>query len=137
MTPTAASCADEIAVEIAAVNAAVQTWFNGTDEAGFLDRLMGHFSDDCSVVLPDGTQLDRTSLRDIFAARAGQRPQLVIEITEIALLAEWDAGAVATYVERQDDRVGNRNARRSTVLFTRDAEGAPRWRRLHETFFRE
>ncbi|WP_118180925.1 DUF4440 domain-containing protein [Paraburkholderia phosphatilytica] len=132
MTPIAT-----FADEIAAVNAAVQTWFNGTEEAGFLDRLMDHFSDDCSVVLPDGTLLDKVSLRDVFAARGGLRPKLTIEITEIALVAEWDGGAVASYVERQNDGVGNRNARRSTVLFVRDEEGTPRWCRLHETFFKE
>lgn len=123
--------------ELNRIHVEIQALFDGSAEAGAVDRLMTRFAPSFLLVMPNGTLLDHAGLRETFAGLAGARPGSQITIRDVAIVAEYPAGAVVRYREYQRDDSGNANVRRSTAVFDRDAHGNVTWRHLHETFCTE
>jgi hypothetical protein len=123
--------------EIDDVNALVQAWYNSAADAAVLERLMGRFSADFSMILPNGGTLNYATLHEIFARNGGQYPGFEIAIIDKAVLASYPTGAVVTYTEHQSDGHGKRTLRRSTAVLELDAQGKVMWRHLQETFCAE
>ena len=123
--------------ELENIHVEIQTLFDGSADAGALDRIMNRFAPSFALVMPSGAVLDRASLRDTFAKLNGARPGSKIQIREMALIAEYPSGAVVKYREYQRDNAGNANVRRSTAVMELDAHGKVAWRHLHETFCTE
>ena len=111
-------------------------WFtSGRDEAVF-EAMMAAFGPRFALVDPSGEVFDRARVDDMLrGARATRASDFRIAIEDGTVLWETADAALVGYVERQwmDGRV---TARRSTALFTRNAD-APcgvRWNYLHETW---
>ncbi|CAM3773627.1 nuclear transport factor 2 family protein [Pseudomonas wadenswilerensis] len=118
--------------EVLDAHVAIQQWLSGTAPADRLDALMARFSPLYSMITLPGQVLDYQGLRALFQQAHGKRAGLEISIDELHLIAEGPSLAVVGYREWQADAAGNRSVRRSTVVFER-ANGALRWRHLHET----
>jgi hypothetical protein len=123
--------------ELENIHVEIQALFDGSADAGALDRIMNRFAPSFSLVMPSGAVLDCASLRDTFAKLNGARPGSKIQIKDMALIAEYPSGAVVKYREYQRDNAGNANVRRSTAVMELDAHGKVVWRHLHETFCTE
>ncbi|MBB1624206.1 hypothetical protein [Achromobacter sp. UMC71] len=115
-------------------HALIEQWIGQADlPPDTLPRLLAHFSDDFSMVPPDGQRLPDGALPGLFARVAGSRPGLRIGIDELAV-RHTDAGsAVLTYRESHAWN-GGATVRRATAGFVAAADGRPLWRHLHETW---
>lgn len=120
--------------ELANIHVEIQALFDGSADAGALDRIMNRFAPSFELVMPSGVALDRAGLRDVFAKLNGARPGSQIQIKDMAIIAEYPSGAVVKYREYQRDNAGNANVRRSIAVMEIDAHGKVAWRHLQETF---
>jgi hypothetical protein len=131
MTPLAASAAREIE----ALHAHFVELFTGRSVD--LSRCKAAFSPQFTMVMPDGTRLERAAiLAGLAAARAPA--DFRIAIADIRPVWEGNGSALLQYVEQQY-RDGNTTRRLSVALFEAEAE-APCgvvWRYLHETWMRD
>ncbi|MGF6769216.1 hypothetical protein P3T18_001686 [Paraburkholderia sp. GAS199] len=123
--------------ELDDIHVEIQALFDGSADAGALDRIMARFAPSFTLVMPSGAVLDRASLHDTFARLNGARPGSQIQIKDRVIVAQYESGAVVTYREFQRDDTGTANVRRSTAVMEVDAHGLVRWRHLQETFCTE
>ncbi|NVE01604.1 DUF4440 domain-containing protein [Massilia sp. BJB1822] len=120
--------------EVIDAHVEIEQWLSGTAPAEKLAPLLARFSVQFSMVSPKGAQLGYGDLSVMFSGGHGSRPGLRIHIDGFQTLQEWEGGAVVSYREKQVLENGDGNVRHSTAVFTRDAEDAVKWVRLHETF---
>jgi hypothetical protein len=120
--------------ELSSIHVDIQALFDGSADAGMLDRLMVRFAPHFRLVTPTGAVLDRAGLRDTFAKLTGARRGSRIAIRDMEIVAEYPEGAVVRFREYQRDSTGHANVRHSTAVFDIDAHGKVLWRHLHETF---
>jgi len=116
--------------EVIAAHVAIERWLS--EGAGDEQALLARFSADYAMITLAGSVLDTQGLHDFFHAQRGARPGLVIELDEMTLVAEWPAGAVVRYRERQMLPEEETTLRWSTAVFELQ-DGRPQWRHLHET----
>ena len=85
---------------------------------------------------PHGTRTSRAEVLSQLEAGYNQTDELSIGIEQPLLIADDDKIIVAEYIEVHELPNGQRNRRRSTVVFRIDPEGPNglRWLRVHETF---
>lgn len=122
--------------EIVELHDAFEAWFLGNlADLGRVDRAL---HDTFTFVDPYGGTSDREgTMADLHAGRA-HTTALKITTSDHRVVFESDTVVVAEYVE-QHQLAQRTNARRATVVFTRDAD-APnglRWLRVHETWLPE
>lgn len=111
----------------------IRLWLSGEGNETHLSRLLERFSPAFTMVTLSGAQIDYEGLQTFFTQARGSRPGLQIAIDELETLLGNEDGAVVFYRERQESASGEATMRRSTAVFTRDAQGAVRWLRLQET----
>lgn len=118
---------EPIRAEIVRHHEVIRRWLAGTmprsDFGAFADAHAPGFT----MVRPDGSALDRDRVLEWVREAYGTVPGIVIEISDVALVAEEGALAVASYAERRSTGP----AIRSTVVFRRGSGLA--WLHLHET----
>ena len=111
----------------------IEGWFSGL-EPGVLPILLARFSEQFTMIAPNGKALDLNGVESLFEQLRGARPGLVITLSEFKGIALHAGGAVVSYRELQEEHNGNRTDRRATVVFEQNAAGDVLWRHLHETF---
>jgi hypothetical protein len=116
--------------EVKTAHIAIENWL-GKGE-GDVQALLAGFAADFSMVTPAGGELDFATLGSFFLGQKAARPGLKIELSDIEIVAEWPAGAVVSYREKQTLPGQPSTLRHSTVVFSRQAD-RPLWLRLHET----
>ncbi|WP_341313228.1 hypothetical protein WN982_17795 [Paraburkholderia sp. IMGN_8] len=120
--------------ELDTTHVEIQALFDGSADAGALERIMARFAPQFTLVMTSGVALDHAGVREIFAKLRGARPGSQIKIRDMEIVAEYPSGAVVKYREYQRDDAGNANVRRSTAVMDIDAHGKVTWRHLQETF---
>lgn len=99
-----------------------------------LDTIMARFHPAFVRVGPDGAAQDVARLREMLAALVGMVPdsfRITVEIE--GAVAAGPGAAVVRYIERQSGRGDEPTVRRSLAVFV-EAEGAPKWLALQETW---
>jgi len=120
--------------EVLDAHLAIEQWFAGGADSGSEAALLARFSPDFSMVTPDGRQLDKAALGQLFAQAAGQRPGFKIAVSDLYGIDQHEDGAIVAYREEQVDGAGRRTLRVSTVVFRRTVSGELLWRHLHESW---
>jgi hypothetical protein len=120
--------------ELHHIHVEIQALFDGSADAGVLERIMARFAPQFTLVMPSGAVLDHAGVREIFTKLRGARPGSQIRIRDMEIVTEYPSGAVVKYREYQRDSAGNANVRRSTAVMDIDAHGKVTWRHLQETF---
>ncbi|MFP3565226.1 hypothetical protein [Paraburkholderia sp. SIMBA_030] len=120
--------------ELDTIHVEIQALFDGSADAGALERIMARFAPQFTLVMTSGVALDHAGVREIFAKLRGARPGSQITIRDREIVAAYPSGAVVKYREYQRDNAGNANVRRSTAVMDIDAHGKVTWRHLQETF---
>ena len=111
----------------------IRLWLSGEGNETHFSSLLERFSPAFTMVTLSGAQIDYEGLQTFFIQARGSRPGLRIVIDELETLLGNEDGAVVSYRERQESALGGTTMRRSTAVFTRDAQGSVQWLRLQET----
>ncbi|RDK00599.1 hypothetical protein [Paraburkholderia lacunae] len=120
--------------ELEHIHVEFQALFDGSADAGALERIMARFAPQFTLVMPSGVVLDLAGVRETLTKLRGARPGSQITIRDREIVTEYPSGAVVKYCEYQRDSAGNANVRRSTAVMDIDAQGKVTWRHLQETF---
>lgn len=132
----------KLRTEVETLHEILAAWFRGdvaADREYFDAHLVSRFADDCRIVYPSGTVLDRKDLFDPIFAAHGSNPKFGVAIRDFRLIAVSDDGSLATacYIEGQINALNTvpaDNARMSTVVFrVHDAGRKLAWLHIHET----
>ena len=134
------SVADASGNEVVRLHEFFVEWFNSDleDTDGVFSRVESAFHRDFSMVLPDGSTIDReTTLAQIRSAHGSadlDQPSR-IEIVDVETHFVGADVALVSYEERQFAGGALQNRRASTACFVTaaDAPNGVRWLRLHET----
>lgn len=112
----------------------IENWFNGTDTANTIyEQLIADFSPDFTMITLGGKELDYANLCNFFKAQSGAKPALKITLQNMTTIYENNESAVITYQETQEQPQKSPHRRFSTVVLSKDLDGKPLWRHLHET----
>ncbi|MBB5609602.1 MULTISPECIES: DUF4440 domain-containing protein [unclassified Janthinobacterium] len=121
--------------DVMSTHVLIRQWLGGEVAAPALCAdLLARFSPDYSMVTSTGKQLDHASLTAFFSSAGGSRPGLAMEISELRLIQQSDAGATVSYREIQTLPGAEITERFSTVVYEKTADGTLLWRHLHETW---
>lgn len=129
--------------EVEEQHAVIQAWLSGAmarDEAEFGRRFVDRLSEGFVIIPPGGAPASREDVVADLRSAHGASPGFRIGIRNVVVHEARDGLVVATYEEHQRgarNAIAPDNARRSTVVFVDEptADGALRWRLLHETWF--
>lgn len=97
------------------------------------DQLIARFSEHYSMIGVAGHFLDFNALSGFFRANGAVKKGMKIEVFNLRTIAEWPAGAIVFYQERQTLADRSTTLRYSTAVFERTEQGKICWRHLHET----
>lgn len=118
----------------------LQEWFSGDRDMDedFLDRRLKAFHGDFRYFGPSGATITYDDLRAAYPGRHGFKPDISIEIRDLALRLETPDAVIVTYREVQTDPTDADfdHVRLSTAVFLPDAASPPGvvWFHLHEVF---
>lgn len=112
----------------------IENWFSGTDTSNTIyEQLIADFSPDFTMITLSGKELDYANLCSFFKAQSGAKPALKITLHNMTTIYENNDSAVITYQETQEQPQKPPHQRFSTVVLSKDLNGKPLWRHLHET----
>ncbi|MDM7852606.1 DUF4440 domain-containing protein [Pseudochrobactrum kiredjianiae] len=112
----------------------IENWFSGSDTANTIyEQLIADFSPDFTMITLGGKELDYANLCSFFKAQSGAKPALKITLHNMTTIYENNDSAVITYQETQEQPQKPPHRRFSTVIVSKDPNGKPLWRHLHET----
>ncbi|MEV6711528.1 hypothetical protein AB0M48_05715 [Lentzea sp. NPDC051208] len=106
---------------------ALQSWLNDSGEDA-LRRFKAAHDPDFTLVDVEGARRDLSQLEDLLDGVGGSMPGLVIDITEVTLLAESGDLKLVRWTETHQG-VGEPRIRIATAALRND-----RWLSVHETF---
>lgn len=113
----------------------IEEWFNGSKNATpeLLNELLAKFSNDFSMINPNGSQLTYKDLESFLSQMYGARVGVKIEVTKPIVIHETENICILQYAEIQHlpDKVLHRL---STAIFINDGKNNALWRHLHETW---
>lgn len=124
---------DAVSAEIRRLHSAFEGWFRGSEAVDF-DGIERSLADDFTFVPPNGEPVERARLLEGLRRSFGENP-IGIRIERPVVHWEQNDAILATY-EEWHEHPDHETARRSTVLFTRDAAapGGLLWRHVQETW---
>ncbi|MDR6714905.1 hypothetical protein J2W83_004542 [Pseudomonas hunanensis] len=98
-----------------------------------VEAMLERFHPDFSMITPTGVQVSLQEVATLFTQRSGSQPGLIVEVTEMETLAQWQEGAVIRYRETHYLPAQDAKTRISTALLSHQGERVL-WRHLHETW---
>ncbi|MGW1679263.1 DUF4440 domain-containing protein [Saccharopolyspora sp. NPDC002376] len=120
-----------IHTEVERLHQLLARWLGQDCDPAVLAELRDSHADDFTLITTEGAVL---TAEQLFAALAGANnsaPGLVIEVDEVATVAESAEFAVVRFRETHHHD-GRATARRTTAVLRRTSDGL-RWQHVHET----
>ncbi|MER7081790.1 hypothetical protein SAMN02982929_06923 [Saccharopolyspora kobensis] len=121
----------DVPAEVQRLHRVLARWLGADCDPAVLTEFRDSHAADFALITTEGAVL---TAEELFTALAGARnsaPGLVIEVDEIAIIAESPEFTVVRFreVHRHD---GTSTARRTTAVLRRTPDGL-RWQHVHET----